>query len=94
MQETWAQSLGWEDLLEKEMTIYCSILAWEIPCTEELGRLQRGFKRVRYDLATKNNHLYYKYALFGSGINSFQGIKFSRAYAESDNGYFKDRCVD
>ena len=29
------QSLGWEDLLEKGMTIYSSILAWEIPWTEE-----------------------------------------------------------
>ena len=37
MQETWAQSLGKEDLLEKEMAIHFSILAWEIPWTEELG---------------------------------------------------------
>ena len=37
MQETWAQSLGQEDLLEKEMAIHFSILAWEIPWTEELG---------------------------------------------------------
>ena len=40
MQETWVQSLGQEDPLEKEMTIDSSILAWEIPWTEELGRLQ------------------------------------------------------
>ena len=39
-QETWVQSLGQEDPLEKEMTTYCSILAWEIPWTEEAGRLQ------------------------------------------------------
>ena len=32
-----AQSLGWEDPLEKGMTIYSNILAWEIPWTEELG---------------------------------------------------------
>ena len=31
MQETWARSLGWEDLLEKEMATYSSILAWRIP---------------------------------------------------------------
>ena len=40
MQETQVQSLGWEDLLEKEMAIHSSILAWKIPWTEESGRLQ------------------------------------------------------
>ena len=40
MQETQVQSLGWEDLLEKEMATHSSILAWEIPRTEEPGRLQ------------------------------------------------------
>ena len=35
----WVQSLGWEDPLEKEMA-NSSILAWEIPWTEEAGRLQ------------------------------------------------------
>ena len=40
MQETWVQSLGLEDPLEKEMANYSSILAWEIPWTEEPGRLQ------------------------------------------------------
>ena len=36
MWETWVQSLGWEDLLEKAMTIHSSFLAWRIPCTEDL----------------------------------------------------------
>ena len=40
MQETWIQSLGWEDTLEEEMTIHFNILAWKIPRTEEPGRLQ------------------------------------------------------
>ena len=40
MQETRVQSLGQEDPLEKEMTIHSSILAWEIPWTEEPGGLQ------------------------------------------------------
>ena len=40
MQETQVQSLGWEDALEKEMATYSSTLAWEIPWTEEPGRLQ------------------------------------------------------
>ena len=35
IQETWVQSLGQEDLLEKEMATNSSILAWEIPWTEE-----------------------------------------------------------
>ena len=38
--EMWVQSLGWEDSLEKEMANHSSILAWEIPWTEEPGRLQ------------------------------------------------------
>ena len=38
--ETWVQSLGWEDPLEKEMALHSSILAWKIPWTEEPGGLQ------------------------------------------------------
>ena len=38
--ETWVQSLGWEDLLEKEMATHSSILAWRTPWTEESGGLQ------------------------------------------------------
>ena len=37
MQETWVQSLGQEDPLEKEMATHSSIFAWRIPWTEELG---------------------------------------------------------
>ena len=40
MWETWVRSLGWEDLLEKEMATHSSILAWRIPWTEELPGLQ------------------------------------------------------
>ena len=40
VQETWVQSLSWEDLLEKEMATHSSILAWKIPWTEKPGRLQ------------------------------------------------------
>ena len=54
MQETWAQSLGWEDPLEKEMATHSSILAWKIPWTEEPeGYSPWGHKRVGHDLATK-----------------------------------------
>ena len=40
MQEMQVWSLGWEDPLEKEMATHSSILGWEIPWTEEAGRLQ------------------------------------------------------
>ena len=40
MQETWVQSLGWEDPLEKEMATDTSILSWRTPWTEEPGRPQ------------------------------------------------------
>ena len=50
MQETWVQSLGWEDALEKEMTTHSSTLAWKIPWTEEPGKLQSmGLQRAGYD---------------------------------------------
>ena len=39
MRETWVQSLGGEDLLQKEMATHSSILAWKIPWTEEPGGL-------------------------------------------------------
>ena len=40
IQETQAQSLGWEDLLKKEMASYSSILAWKVPWIEKPGGLQ------------------------------------------------------
>ena len=50
IQETWVQSLGQEDLLEKEMATHSSILAWRIPWTEESGRLQSvELQRVRHN---------------------------------------------
>ena len=50
MRETQVRSLGREDPLEKEMAIHSSTVAWKIPCTEELGRLQfMESQRVRHD---------------------------------------------
>ena len=50
MHETWVHSLGWEELLEKEMATHSSILAWEFPWMEEPARLQSiGSQRVRHD---------------------------------------------
>ena len=54
MQEIRVQSLGWEDLLEKEMATHASILAWKIPWTKGLGGLpSTELQRVRHDLATR-----------------------------------------
>ena len=50
VQETWVQSLGWEDSLEKGMASHSSVLTWEIPWTEKSGRLQSiGSQRVGHD---------------------------------------------
>ena len=49
-QETRVRFLGWEDPLEKEMATHSGILAWEIPWTEEPGRLQSmGSQRVGHN---------------------------------------------
>ena len=48
--ETWVQSLGWEDPLEKKMATHSSTLAWRIPWREEPDRLQSvGLQRVGPD---------------------------------------------
>ena len=53
MWETWVQFLSQEDPLEKDMATHCSILAWNIPWTEEPGRLQSmGSQRVRHNWVT------------------------------------------
>ena len=50
MQETWVLFLGQEDPLEKGMATHSSILAWEVPWTEEPGELQStGSQKVEYD---------------------------------------------
>ena len=50
VQESQAQSLGWENLLEKGMAAHSSILAWRIPWTEEPRGLQpMGLQRARPD---------------------------------------------
>ena len=50
MQQTWVQTLDWEDPLEKEIATPSSILAWKIPWMEEPGRLQSMWsQRVGHD---------------------------------------------
>ena len=53
MWETQVQSLGQEDLMEKEMATHSSILAWKISWTEDLGKLQSmGLQRVGHNCTT------------------------------------------
>ena len=54
MQEMQVVPLGWKDAPEKDVAAHSSVLAWEIPWTEEPGGLQSmGLQRVRHDLATQ-----------------------------------------
>ena len=56
VQDPWVQFLHREDPLEKETEIHSSILAWEIPRTEEPGGLQSmGWQRVGHDLVTEHS---------------------------------------
>ena len=64
MQERQVQSMGWEDPLEKEMVTQSSILAWEIPLTEEPSRLQ--IMGSQNNLTLNNNN---KGKLQEEGIN-------------------------
>ena len=57
MQEILVESLNLEDLLEKEMAIHSSILAWQIPWTEEPGGLESmGSQSTGHNGATKQNN--------------------------------------
>ena len=55
MWQTWVQSLGQEDLLEKEMATHSSILAWRIPWTDKLQSM--GLQIVGHDCATNSTHV-------------------------------------
>ena len=69
MQKTRVRSLGQEDPLEKEMASHSSILAWEIPWTEEPGGLQSmRLQRVGHDWATHNNSNFYTAAHYLSSL--------------------------
>ena len=54
MRETWVQSLGWEDLLEKGKATHSSILAWRIPWTEEPGEVAKS--RTLFMMKVTNFH--------------------------------------
>ena len=63
--ETRVKSLGWEDSLEKEMATHSSTLAWKIPWTEELGRLQ-STGSLESD-TTKRLHFHFSLSCIGEG---------------------------
>ena len=57
MQEMQVQSLGWEDPLVKEIATHSSILAWEIPWTEETGELQSMGSQESDTTSRLNNNM-------------------------------------
>ena len=60
MRETWVRSLGWENLLEKEMATHSSILAWRIPRMDKPGRLQSmRLQRVGHDWTISLTHFHF-----------------------------------
>ena len=61
MQETWVQSLIWENTLEKEMAIHSSIHAWEIPWTEDPGGCGIEYKVATEQQQSIYNHHQYHY---------------------------------
>jgi len=64
MQEKQVWSVGWEDLLEKDMATHFSIFALEIPWTEKSGELpSMGSKKVGYDLVTKQQQYWREWKL-------------------------------
>ena len=58
MQDTWVQSLGWEDTLEKEMATHSSILAWRIPWTEEPGLVLHGVTKSQIRLSDQHTTIW------------------------------------
>ena len=78
MQETWVWSLGQGDPLEKERATHSSILAWEIPWTEDPGRLQfMGSQRVGHNWVT-NTHTH----------NSLLVVSFANIFSHSADCLF------
>ena len=69
MQETWVQSLGWEDPLEKDMATHPSTVTWRIPWTEEPGELQStGSQKSRTRLSSK--HFHFQRVIWGEALRS------------------------
>ena len=83
MWETRVQSLGREDLLEKEMATHSSILAWDSPWTEELGSLQSmELQRVGHDWVTSLCLFLFSGCMPRSGI--------ARSYGDSNFSFLRN----
>ena len=67
MRETWVQSLGWEDSLEKEMATHSSTLALKIPWTEELGA---GYYPWGRKESGTTERLHFHFHFFGIGMKT------------------------
>ena len=92
-QEMQAQSLHQEDPLEKGMATHSSIFAWEIPWTEEPGRLLfMGLQRVRHDLASKqqqqHNHSYISLLLLLDSIVNSSPLLSPKRAAQTGHGCY------
>ena len=75
MQETWVQSLGWEDPLEKVMATHSKVLAWRIPWTGEPGRLQSMGSQSQTQLSIHTTHTPQKaQALVNLGGQRVRGV--------------------
>ena len=108
MWETWVQSPGREDPLEKEMATHFSTLAWKISWTEKPGRLQSmGLQRVRHDWVTSLSlyfHLSYQYfiirkeniniPLLIATINFGQNIKSNVLRADSKKKFSLEENIN
>ena len=83
MRETRVRSLGWEDLLEKEMATQSSVLAWKIPWMEEPDRLQSmGSQRVGNDQEISLSLSVYSCHLFLISSASVRSIQFLPSFHE------------
>ena len=70
--ETWVQSVGWDDPLEKEMAIHSSILTWKILWTEALAGLQSmGLQRLGHDRAQIRTDFTIKIGFYHLHIKQF-----------------------
>ena len=58
--QTWVQSLGWEDSLEKGMVTHSTIRAWEIQWTEKPGKLQSVVSQSQLQLSNEHCHFLWK----------------------------------
>ena len=92
MWETWVQSLGREDPLEKEMATHSSTLAWRIPWREEPGRLQSmGSQRVGHDwVASLTSLTYVKKRVWNSG----RAISQEKKKIKCESGFSRTFILD